>query len=164
MTNFTPRIETLEEKKLLGFKTLTSFAQDKTTELWRAFMPRRREIINASNTDLYSLQVYSVNHSFSFFDPEVVFEKWALAEVHSFDQLPEGMETFVLPRGLYAVFPYKGNMQGAAAFFGRIFIEWLPQSGYMTDHRPHFEILGEKYKNGDPDSEEEIWIPIKPLL
>jgi AraC family transcriptional regulator len=29
------------------------------------------------------------------------------------------------------------------------------------DNRPHFEILGEKYKQGSPDSEEEIWIPVK---
>jgi len=29
------------------------------------------------------------------------------------------------------------------------------------DNRPHFEVLGEKYKNGDPESEEEIWIPVK---
>jgi len=25
----------------------------------------------------------------------------------------------------------------------------------------HFELLGEKYKNNHPDSEEEVWIPIK---
>jgi len=29
------------------------------------------------------------------------------------------------------------------------------------DDRPHFEVLGDKYKNADPDSEEEIWIPIR---
>lgn len=27
--------------------------------------------------------------------------------------------------------------------------------------QPHFEVLGEKYKDNDPTSEEEIWIPIK---
>jgi AraC family transcriptional regulator len=37
----------------------------------------------------------------------------------------------------------------------------LPNSNYHLDDRPHFEILGEKYKNADPGSEEEIWIPIK---
>jgi len=26
---------------------------------------------------------------------------------------------------------------------------------------PRIEILGEKYRNNDPDSEEEIWIPVK---
>jgi hypothetical protein len=31
----------------------------------------------------------------------------------------------------------------------------------MLDNRPHFEILGEKYKNADPDSEEDVYIPVK---
>jgi AraC family transcriptional regulator len=38
----------------------------------------------------------------------------------------------------------------------------VPASNYDLDDRPHFEILGDKYKNGDPNSEEDIWIPIKP--
>lgn len=33
---------------------------------------------------------------------------------------------------------------------------------YEIDFRPHFEILGEKYKNNDPGSEEEVWIPVRP--
>ncbi len=37
----------------------------------------------------------------------------------------------------------------------------LPNSEYELENRPHFEVLGEKYKNNDPNSEEEIWIPIK---
>ncbi|EPE83362.1 GyrI-like small molecule binding domain protein [Leptospira noguchii str. 1993005606] len=39
-----------------------------------------------------------------------------------------------------------------------IFQEWLPNSGYKL--KPHFELLGSKYKNNDPTSEEEVWIPI----
>ncbi|MFT5513068.1 MAG: AraC family transcriptional regulator, partial [Bacteroidia bacterium] len=45
--------------------------------------------------------------------------------------------------------------------FGYIFGEWIPNSIYDIDSRPHFEILGDKYKNDHPNSEEEIWIPIK---
>jgi AraC family transcriptional regulator len=30
----------------------------------------------------------------------------------------------------------------------------------VLDNRPHFEILGEKYKQGSTDAEEEIWIPV----
>ena len=43
-----------------------------------------------------------------------------------------------------------------------IFETWLTSSEYALDHRPYFEILGEKYKNDDPSSEEEIWIAITP--
>jgi AraC family transcriptional regulator len=63
--------------------------------------------------------------------------------------------------GLYAVFNYKG-LNTDNRIFIHIFTEWLPSSGYVLDERPHFEILGEKYKNNDPESEEEIWIPVKP--
>lgn len=29
---------------------------------------------------------------------------------------------------------------------------WLPNSDYLLDDRPHFELLGDKYKNNDPNS------------
>lgn len=70
------------------------------------------------------------------------------------------METFDLPGGLYAMFYYKGSSDNAAQVFNYILQEWLPKSGYKLDTRPHFEVLGEKYKTGDVNSEEEIWIPI----
>jgi len=122
-------------------------------------MPRRNEIQHRSGTDLYSLQVYSSSF-FEPFNPAAVFEKWALAEVTRFDNIPVGMESFILPAGLYAVFHYKGSAAGAPEFFRSIFTDWLPRSGYTLDDRPHFEILGEKYKKNDPESEEDVWIPI----
>ena len=36
-----------------------------------------------------------------------------------------------------------------------------PKSKYELDKRPHFALMGEEYKNEDPDSEEELWFPIK---
>jgi AraC family transcriptional regulator len=89
------------------------------------------------------------------------FEKWAAVEVTSFNKVPSGMETFLLDGGLYAVFDYKG-LNTDSSIFQHIFGIWLPNSVYLLDHRPHFEVLGQKYKNNDPNSEEEIWIPIRP--
>ena len=71
------------------------------------------------------------------------------------------MEAFILTGGLYAVFDYKG-LNTDHSIYQYIFGTWLPNSDYVLDNRPHFEILGDKYKNNDPTSEEEIWIPIKP--
>jgi AraC family transcriptional regulator len=71
------------------------------------------------------------------------------------------MEKLELPGGLYAVFSYRGKASDASDTFKYIYYEWLPTSEYFLDDRPHFEILGEKYKNEHPDSEEEIWIPVK---
>lgn len=123
-------------------------------------MPRRKEITNNIGADLYSLQVYPEKY-FEAFDPRREFEKWALLEVKDFSSLPDDMETFNLSEGLYAVFLHRGPASQGPRTFQYIFTNWLPRSQYVLDDRPHFEILGEKYKNEDPDSEEEIWVPVK---
>jgi AraC family transcriptional regulator len=153
-----PRIEIIAEKKLVGKRMRMSFAENKTYELWRSFMPR----INSIGTYLYSMQIYETDF-FTNFDPNKEFEKWAAIEVTDFDNVPDGMEAFTLPGGLYALFLYKGAASAAAGTFQYILGTWVPNSGYVLDDRPHFEILGDKYKNEDPDSEEEIWIPVKSL-
>lgn len=155
-----PRIENLLEKKLIGKRLKMSFAENRTMELWRSFMPGRNEIKNRVNQDLISMQVYDDAFSFSNFDANASFEKWAVAEVSEFDAIPDGMESYTLSAGLYAVFEYKG-LNTDTAIFQYIFGTWLPLSEYALDNRPHFEVLGPKYKNNDPESEEEIWIPIK---
>jgi AraC family transcriptional regulator len=154
------RIEVLTQKKLIGLRMRMSFANNKTADLWRSFMPRRKEIQNSAGTDLFSVQFYAPQF-FDHFDPTREFDKWAAMEVTDFTNVPEGMETFILPEGTYAVFLYKGAASAGAEAFQYILGTWLPSSGYCLDERPHFEVLGKNYKNEDPDSEEEIWIPIK---
>ncbi|MDR2145811.1 MAG: GyrI-like domain-containing protein [Tannerella sp.] len=154
-----PRIEISTEKKLVGKRLIMSFADYKIGDLWKSFMPRRKEISNNLSNDLISLAIYKSTH-FSNFNPTNEFEKWATVEVSDFENVPEEMETFVLPSGLYAVFDYKG-LNTDNSIFQYILGTWLPNSDYVLDDRPHFEILGEKYKNNDPESEEKIWIPIK---
>lgn len=155
-----PEIRNLSPKKLIGKRLIMSFAKNTTFQLWNGFMPRRKEITNAVGTDRYSLQVYNEGF-YRNFDPEATFEKWAAVDVTDFDAVPEGMDTLILPEGQYAVFNYKGTAEDAPETYKYIFMEWLPASGYVLDNRPHFEIFGDKYKHGDPESEEEIWIPVK---
>jgi AraC family transcriptional regulator len=154
-----PRIVILKEKMLIGIRLTMSLANNKTGELWKSFMPRRKEITNSVSNDLISMQIYNTDH-FTGFNPVKEFEKWAAIEVTNFDNVPENMETFILAGGLYAVFDYKGSSTDSS-IFQYIFGTRLPKSGYVPDNRPHFEVLGNKYKNADPESEEEIWIPIR---
>jgi Uncharacterized protein conserved in bacteria len=123
-------------------------------------MPVRKQISNPVSEDLYALQVYDPLH-FRQFDPHRQFEKWALIEVANFDHIPNEMMAFTLPGGLYSVFLHKGSSTDSSTF-DYIFRQWLPTSDFLLDTRPHFEILGAKYKNADPNSEEEIWIPVRP--
>jgi AraC family transcriptional regulator len=155
-----PRIENIAEKKLVGKRMTMTLADNRTFALWRSFMPERQKIRNNLNAELISLQVYPPSFDFGFTDPTTEFEKWAAVEVSDFDSVPAGMEPFVLAGGLYAIFHYRG-LSSDPKIFQYIFGTWLSNSNYALDHRPHFEVLGEKYKNNDPASEEEIWIPIK---
>jgi AraC family transcriptional regulator len=162
-----PRIETLAEKKLIGKRMIMSFADNKTFELWRSFMPRRREIRNNVGPELYSIEVYAPSYWNNFdpdaeFDPNVEFEKWAAVEVTDSQTIPDGMETLTIPGGRYAVFVHKGPASTGSKTYEYIFRTWLPNSDFLVDNRPHFALMGQKYKHEDPNSEEEIWIPIKP--
>ena len=156
-----PRFETIKEKKLLGKRMIMTFSDNKTGDLWRSFMPQRKEILNKIGSELYSVQMYAPKF-FDNFNPDTEFEKWATVEVNDFNTVPDGMETLTLQGGLYVVFQYRGAASTAAETFRYILGTWLPDSDYTLDTRPHFEMLGEKYKNESPDSEEELWIPIKP--
>lgn len=155
-----PVFETISEKKLIGQRLKMSLSGNKTADLWRKFMPERDKIENRVGYDLISMQIYPDSY-FSEFNPDTEFEKWAAAEVSDYGIIPDGMETYTIPAGLYAVFHYKGDPREGAKIFEYIFSTWLPASGYMLDNRPHFEVLGDKYKNNNPESEEEIKIPVK---
>jgi AraC family transcriptional regulator len=154
------RIENIGEKKLIGMSRTMSLSANETTTLWQNFMPRRKEIENGASSYLFSVEVYKPGY-FKEFDPNQTFVKWAAAEVSQVSRLPSAMELLLIPAGPYAVFEYKGRAAGAAESYRWIFTEWLPASGFSLDDRPHFAVMGEKYRHDHPESEEEIWIPVK---
>ena len=156
-----PRLTTLSSTTLIGLHTSTSQATDQPSMLWRQFMPRLREIEHRLGQDLYSVQVYPNLAYFQQFDPTAAFEKWAAVAVTDTSGVPPGMVVCELA-GLYAVFTYQGRPQDFAATAQYIYAEWLPNSAYALDSRPHFSLMGEQYRGDDPASEEEIWVPVRP--
>ena len=155
-----PRIQFLNEKKLVGKSIQMSLSDNKTFELWQSFMPLKKNLKQIAGSNLYSIQIFDESLSFSDFNPQTKFLKWAAVEVADFDFIPNGLESYILQNGLYAVFIHKGLASDFNKTFQHIFQHWLPQSEYKLDNRPHFELLGKKYINNSPDSEEEVWIPI----
>jgi AraC family transcriptional regulator len=156
-----PRIENLKEIKLVGKRIKTSFTENQTALLWRSFIPGRKEIRNGTGTELYSVEIYPAGF-FRNFSPKTQFEKWAAAAVTDFTSIPEGMETMIIPGGLYAVFLHHGPASTVPQSYQDILGNWLTRNGeFILDDRPHFAMMGEKYRNESPDSEEELWIPVK---
>jgi AraC family transcriptional regulator len=88
--------------------------------------------------------------------------KWAAVKVAGESEIPDGMERLIIPEGKYAVFQHKGPMLKFIENIMHIFNEWLPNSEFELDNRPHFELLPANYHGPmDPNAEEEIWVPIK---
>lgn len=156
-----PRIEHVPAKLVVGLHRRMSIAKPETHLLWQSFMPRKKEIINGKHSFLFSLDVYDELNYFSQFNPQNEFEKWAAIEVENVDVIPTGMQKLIISEGMYAVFVFKGLTSDAYAFYNQIFSEWLPASEFELELRPHFALMGEKYKKEDPASKEEIYIPIK---
>jgi AraC family transcriptional regulator len=156
-----PEIRTITEKKLVGKSIIMSLSCNKTGELWLSFMPERKEIKNNIGTELYSIEIYPPFY-FTKFNPDTEFEKWAAMEVTDFQTIPDEMENITLPEGLYAVFIHKGPASSGPKTYQYIFGTWLPASEFILENRPHFAVMGQKYKKDDPDSEEEVWIPVRP--
>jgi AraC family transcriptional regulator len=154
------QIKILTEKKLIGKHINMSFMENKTFQLWNSFMPERKEIKNAIDSNLYSLEVFPQGY-FDNFDSNRTFQKWAAVEVKDLVTIPSEMEPLIIPTGIYAVFIHRGPATEGYKTYHAIFTEWLPNSEYTVDDRPHFALMDERYKKDDPDSEEEIWIPIK---
>lgn len=158
MNQLNPKIVTLESKKYVGLNKVMTLSEDKTFDLWNSFMPLRKTIKNSINNNLVSLQVYDSTPSVISMNKS--FTKWVLVEVDDFSKIPDKLESFEFEGGMYAVFNYKG-LSTDKSIFVEIYTNWLPDSIYALDNRPHFQVMGEKYKNNDPNSEEEIWVPIQ---
>ncbi len=161
VTNLKPRMERTDAITLVGVKLRMSLAANRTAELWRNFMPRRTEVMSQAGTELYSVEMYDDLSYFAAFSPLNMFDKWAAVAVDSADNIPAGMARLDIPGGDYAVFQYRGRPSDAGATYQFIYGQWLPDSEFVLDNRPHFAVMGERYKGEHPDSEEELWIPIR---
>ncbi|APG59485.1 GyrI-like domain-containing protein [Christiangramia salexigens] len=158
-----PEICDIQPKKLIGICMTTSLADDKTGVLWNRFMKLKNSIENVKSDALFSVQNYDADFIKGNFNSQSLFEKWAAIEVEGFTEVPSQLESLELPGGKYAVFIHRGTSRQFAESASFIFEEWLPSSNFELDDRPHFEVMGKAYKGHDnPQSEEEIWIPIKP--
>lgn len=155
-----PRIEILDETRLVGKRSRISLMVNTTARLWKEFMPQRSQIGNVVDATLYSVEVYEDMDFFREFDPFREFEKWAAVPVSSFAAIPADLEALVIPEGVYAVFRYRGKESEVSQLYHYIYGSWIPKSRYSLDHRPHFARMGPAYKGEDPDSEEELWIPV----
>lgn len=152
-----PELKNLAKLILLGTSSEMSLTNNQTPLLWGSFRRQQKQHFPQDPDCFYSVNVYPANY-FENFNPETPFVKHALVSAEYAGNTDLPWDIFELPGGLYAVFSHKGP---DTSIFQYIYSTWLPNSGYQLDNRPHFEKMPAGYVPGHPDSEEEIYIPIR---
>lgn len=156
----TPRFETIEGTWVVGIRSPLSAGGTETAQLWQRFMPRRGEIKRRTNANYLAMRVFHSSAGEQV-TPLTPFDEWAVVEVSDIDDLPDGLDSYSLPGGDYAVFVHRGPASTFPETAGHVYGTWLPNSPYELDDRPHFAAMGPQYRPDDPEAEEELWIPIR---
>ena len=119
-------------------------------QMWGEFIPRIKEIQNI------------VDDSFGLCKPadeNGVFEYLAGMEVSSTEDIPDGMESWEVTAGKYAVFPC--TLKTIGETYKYAFETWLPGSDYEYMQGIDFEFYDEDFDADVEDSTLYIYIPIK---
>lgn len=78
--------------------------------------------------------------------------------VSSTADIDASLEAYIIPAGLWAVFPGAGTGKSIQELERRIVTEWLPTSGYEFTEGPDIEV----YFNPNPENTAyEVWIPVQ---
>ena len=134
-----------------------SLVADKTGLLFSRFMPIIVKTRNAFTSDVFDVRIFPENYSGA---PSETFIKFAAVEVLDVQLLPDIFEKLPEIKGQYAVFNHKGTAGDSFNTFNFIFSQWFPNSDFIVDSRPHFDILPSGYNPTDQNAVHEIWIPI----
>lgn len=121
-----PVIKKCTKTLLAGHSILMSLSDNRTLELWKGFMPQRKNIMNVVGTSLYSVQVFPAEFDFCNFHPGAIFEKWAAVAVKDIDDLPAGMKPYVSVKAFMRYFNIKVRHRKDPRFSGIFFQNGFP--------------------------------------
>lgn len=158
--NKEPVFKTKEAFKIVGIERFTASGIPSIREAWHEFGNRSTEISRATAPVAFGIEDYSRD----FDRNKGGFPKYyyiAGLEVDSLMDIPSGMTGKEIAAANYAVFSYRGPLDDLHKFFGFIYGEWMPKSGYSMDPKLSldFERYPEQIKDMN-DAELEIWVPV----
>lgn len=128
---------------VVGMKHRGAPGNPEIPKLWDRFIPLEQQIKHRAEPHIG----YGV---MGRYDPATnTFDYMAGVPVTSTDDIPDGMETWQLPAGKYAVFTT--CLKTIHQDMNAIYSQWLPGSGYQPVDQPNFELYDEDFKGGDED-------------
>jgi AraC family transcriptional regulator len=85
-------------------------------------------------------------------------------EVNSLDEIPEGMKGKSIDAGKYAIFTHKGLLDNLKETYNNIYGKWIPEANLTPVEGLDgldFELYDNRFSDGSPDSEFDIYVKIK---
>jgi len=124
--------------------------------LWSAFKPYVGKIANRIGE--YAFGIYEF---YEEKEEEVHFTYLCSVEVSSFEAIPEGMTSRVIPEQTYAKFTHRGSVANLNETLKYIWGSWLPKSCYEYMEKPDFELYLPGHNNQNPAEEIYLHIPVR---
>jgi AraC family transcriptional regulator len=153
-----PRIVELGALTLVGLPFYGEPSDGQFGKTWERFVEVEQHATRRVNDHVY----YGVE----FYGPEVsLTRQWmyfAAIQVSDLAETPDILFGKILPAAKYAVFTVKGGLDGINDMFAHAYRVWLPASAYEVAYPFDFELYDRRYHGNVPESEIDLYIPIKP--
>lgn len=153
-----PVIVELDEMTIVGMQILYSMKCNLIPELWERLAARMEEIKDVARSDVaveisYGTQREGAGETFLVLVGLIV---------NSIEEIPEGMTYKHVPAHKYATFTHYGPISKIYETYDRIYNKLLPNSAYDVDQDAcTIEWYDERFKMDSPDSEYDIYVPVK---
>ena len=148
-----PRIVERAAFTVVGMMVRGKAGSDEIPRMWEALNPRVHEIQDRVGEEV----AYGISANMDEQSGE--FDYIGGFEVGRGGEIPEGMVRFEVPGGTYAIF--RTTLPRLGETFLYAYRTWVPQSGHELTGGPDFELYDEKFDPQDPESEFDVYIPIR---
>ncbi len=153
-----PEIVIKKEFKVVGMITVSTQKNNTIPQLWDKFHKRGKEIKNAKGHNCYGICFFMEDENYSEDTP---FSYMAGVEVDEFVDVPAGMETHVMKEQKYAVFTHEGALDTLHQTYRNIYSKWMDENNLEPAKADDFELYGEDFKFGEPESKMYIYVPVR---
>jgi AraC family transcriptional regulator len=125
---------------------------------WKQLMEKWEDILHKPDSPrVFGLEKYS---SSEMHRPNGITYT-ACVEVSNSDLIPEGTVQALIPAGTYAVFTHAGPTENLDQTFSYAYTKGLAKENLELAGEFDIEVYDHRYKEGSPDSELDIYIPVK---
>lgn len=153
-----PRIKVLKDTPIVGLLKTGSFKDMNYPQVWEEFFSIYQKSQHKSNSQFYGTMYWDAN------TPETED-----MTIHYMVGIPEKVmkkldvpfEKHVIKGGQYAVFIHQGPVFSIQGTYEYIYGTWFRSSGYKDRYGDVFEYYDKRFKDNDPSSIVEIWVPVE---